>query len=68
MDAGNCLTVQGFKFEQKLINPINISKIIRVPQIISDESAAYISPYQISSPNFVTKKKIIGEGARGYLN
>ena len=35
--------------------------MIRMPQIISDESAAYISPYQINSPNFITKNKIIGE-------
>ena len=39
----------------------SIFKMIRMPQIISDKSAAYISPYQTNSPNFVTKNKIIGE-------
>ena len=57
-----------YPYSKNLKNIINKNKkkftivqMIRMPQIISDESAAYISPYQINSPNFITKNKIIGE-------
>ena len=38
-----------------------LTKTIRLPQIIHDNSGAFISPYQVNIPNFVTKNKVICE-------
>lgn len=35
------------------------TSFLKLPQLIIDSSAAYISPFQANKPNFVTKKKII---------
>ena len=32
-----------------------------MPQIIHDKKGAYIAPFQINVPNFVTNKRIVGE-------
>jgi phosphoenolpyruvate synthase/pyruvate phosphate dikinase len=38
-----------------------ISNCIKLPQIIHDKKGAYIAPFQINVPNFVTNKRIVGE-------
>ena len=38
-----------------------ISNSIKLPQIIYDKKGAYIAPFQINIPNFITNKRITGE-------
>ena len=38
-----------------------IKNSIKLPQIIFDKSNCYITPFQNNIPNFVTRKKVIGE-------
>ena len=45
------------------INEINhfITKALKLPQIIHDSSSAFVAPFQVNMPNFITSKKIEGE-------
>ena len=38
-----------------------VKNSIKLPQIIFDKSNCYITPFQNNIPNFVTRKKVIGE-------
>ena len=38
-----------------------ISIMIRLPQVLTDQSGVYIVPFQVSHPNFITHKKITAE-------
>jgi phosphohistidine swiveling domain-containing protein len=38
-----------------------LTKTVKLPQIIHDSSGAFISPYQVNIPNFVTKNRVICE-------
>jgi len=42
-------------------NEFILTKAIKLPQIIHDSAGAFIAPYQVNLPNFVTKKKVICE-------
>ena len=34
---------------------------MKLPQIIHDSSSAFVAPFQVNMPNFITSKKIEGE-------
>ena len=36
-----------------------ISAAIRLPQLLTDQAGVYVVPFQVSHPNFITRKKII---------
>ena len=35
-----------------------LTNLIKLPQIIHDETSAFIAPYQINIPNFITTKLV----------
>ena len=37
-------------------NNFNISKLIRLPQILHDSAGVYVVPFQVNNPNFITNK------------
>jgi len=41
-----------------------VSSAIRLPQVLYDEMGVHVVPFQISSPNFITDKRIDGECIR----
>jgi phosphohistidine swiveling domain-containing protein len=38
-----------------------VSKAIRLPQVLTDQAGVYIVPFQVSHPNFITHKKVTAE-------
>jgi phosphohistidine swiveling domain-containing protein len=38
-----------------------ISKLVKLPQLIHDPKGAYISPFQMNLPNYITNKRVSGE-------
>ena len=38
-----------------------LTNLIKLPQIIHDETSAFIAPYQINIPNFITTKLVEGK-------
>ena len=50
-----------FKVYEDAEEKHKISNIIRLPQILTDTAGVYVIPFQVSHPNFITKKKVIAE-------
>ncbi len=38
-----------------------ITAAIRLPQVLFDEAGVHVVPFQVSQPNFITNKKVIGD-------
>ena len=36
----------------------SVSTVIRLPQLIYDKTGAYVTPFQVSHPNFITSQKV----------
>ena len=63
-DFNKKLNIKNLHNKKKIIsnkNKYNISKSIRLPQLIHDSKGAYIAPFQINLPNYISNKKISGE-------
>ena len=54
-------TIKKIFNNRKLMKNNDIINSVKLPQIIFDESSSFITPFQNNIPNFVTRKKIIGE-------
>jgi glutamine kinase len=39
----------------------NVSKSIKLPQIIHDKTGAFVAPFQMNLPNYISNKKVTGE-------
>ena len=52
------------KIKNKIIinkRKYDISRAIKLPQLIHDTKGAYIAPFQMNLPNYITNKKVSGE-------
>lgn len=52
--------IKDFLSEQAILGEDNhvISSTIRLPQVLFDEAGVHVIPFQISEPNYITKKRI----------
>jgi phosphohistidine swiveling domain-containing protein len=46
------------KISRKELHKHEVSVAIRFPQLLTDKHGVYVIPFQVSHPNFITKKKI----------